>query len=103
MTRIAGAEIIYELADLFRKRCLIEGRSLLWPEYEVWTAENLSALWAAFINNPDLGDRSFFDKWKDQLKDQPEDIHRIAADIIVLYNLFPANIRQDTKMGNLKQ
>lgn len=35
MARLSYATPIYEAADLFRQRCLIEGRSLLWPDHKV--------------------------------------------------------------------
>jgi hypothetical protein len=101
VTRHPGAELVYETADLFRQRCLIEGRSLLWPEHRVWTVANISSLWDAFIGHPDTGKRSFLEKWRDQLADQPEDVHRVAADSIAFYYLFPSNVGQVAKLANV--
>jgi hypothetical protein len=92
------AEPIYQVADLFRQRCLAEGQSLLWPQHRVWTAQNISALWDAFIEKPDTGKRTFFDKWHDQLADQPGDVHRIATDVVAFYHLFPGNVGWDAKL-----
>ncbi len=102
MARVAGAEPIYRVADLFRQRCLIERRSLLWGESAVWTPDNLSALWDAFDKSRDESDRSFFDKLRDQISEQPPDVHRVAADILALYHLFPSNIAAETKLNNVK-
>lgn len=98
MARVPGAESIYEAADLFRKRCLINHESFLWPGHYDWTIDNLEALWDAFIGHPDTGNRTFLDKWEDQLAQQTEDIHRIATDIISFYYLFPTNITTTSKL-----
>jgi hypothetical protein len=95
------AEPIYRVADLFRQRCLAEGQSLLWPQHRIWTPQNISALRDAFIEKPDTGKRSFFDKWHDQLADQPEDLHRIATDVVAFYHLFPGNVGRDAKLRDV--
>lgn len=103
MARRANAEAIYHVADLFRQRCLVEKRSLLWPEYYVWTTENLAAPWKAFVEHPDTSKRSFLEKWRDQLTDQPLDIHRIAADLMAIYNLFPSKTTSKTKESRVME
>ena len=49
MARSRKADQIYGMADEFRTRCLVEGRSLLWPEQTAWTTQNISALLDAYI------------------------------------------------------
>src|SRR6266566_4920731 len=90
MARLTESSPVYEAAALFRQRCLSEGTSLLWPKSKAWTSQNLDALRDAFVGHPDTGDRGFVDKWHDQLADQPADVHRVAADILAFYYLFPA-------------
>jgi hypothetical protein len=46
MAHIEGKERIYEVAELFRQRCLVQQTSLLWPDREVWTVENLDRYWS---------------------------------------------------------
>lgn len=89
MARRPSADPIYALAAQFRERCLLGERSLLWSETPAWTAVNVKALRDAFMDNPDEGDRSFFEKWEDQLRKSPPAIHRVAADLMALYCLFP--------------
>jgi hypothetical protein len=91
------------MADLFRQRCLVEGRSLLWSQHSAWTIENISALWDAFIGHPDTGKRSFFEKWHDQLSELPKDVHRVAADVIAFYHLFPSNVGRESKLADVKR
>ena len=90
MARRPGADPIYEVADLYRSRCLGQGRSLLWPARPSFTIENLQELWDAYIENPDLSKKSFYEKWELQLQNRSADVHRVAADLTVLYNLYPS-------------
>ena len=84
MAQLKLAPAVYEAANAFRQRCLIDQTSLLWPDRPAWTPENIDALWDAFIGRPDEGKDSFLDKWQNQLADQPPDVHRIAADATAL-------------------
>jgi 5-methylcytosine-specific restriction protein B len=98
MARKAGAELIYEVAQLFRKRCLESSESLLWLDTHAWTAENMQKLWHAFVDNPDVSKRSFYEKWEDQLAGESEDVHKIAADVTAFYYLFPYDIGKEQKL-----
>ncbi len=105
MARYLGAEPVYRLADEFRKRCLVEKRSLLWPDSTAWTLGNLDALLAAFIGHPDEGNRGFLEKWRDQLADQPDDVLRVAADVLAVYFLFPSarTFGKDAKLRSVNE
>ncbi|MBA2468550.1 MAG: hypothetical protein H0V37_04025, partial [Chloroflexia bacterium] len=106
MARVSGREAVYEVADLFRRRCLIEGKSLLWPDPPAWSVDNLDALWKAFAENPDPGkDKTFFDKFQSQLANESVDVHRVATDLIVVYSLFPArgSIGSAAKLGYIER
>jgi 5-methylcytosine-specific restriction protein B len=89
MARVTGADAVYEAADLFRQRCLIEGRSFLWPEHPAWTIATIDALVDAFMGHADYGNRTFLEKLHDQLAEQPDDVLRVAADVLAFYFLFP--------------
>jgi MoxR-like ATPase len=89
MARHPGADAVYECADRFRQRCLVEGRSLLWPERAAWTAENLSIFDEAYLGHPDEGPGTFQKKWQRQLANVPDDVICIAADIMAFYCLMP--------------
>ena len=103
MARWPGAEPIYEVADTFRTRCLSEHRSLRWPEHQAWTKRNLDAIWDAFVEHPNLGKETFLQKWKGQLQDQSKDVHRIAADVVALYYLFPGNVGPERKKAAVQE
>jgi MoxR-like ATPase len=91
MARLPGREAVYEVADLFRQRCLIDGNSLLWPDEPVWSLENLDSFWAAFVGRPDEGSDAFVEKLRKQLEDAPSPIHKLAVDILVMYCLPISN------------
>ena len=97
MARRAGCEIIYSTAASFRDQCLLEGRSLLWPDVEAWKRENLDSLWNAFLGAPDTGAGSFLDKLRKQLAASSDDVHRIAADLAFFYCLFPTSMSAEAK------
>ena len=78
MARAPGRDAIYEVVELFKQRCLVESKSLLWPDRSAWTSANTTALWTAFIERPDTSKRSFREKWRDQLQHQSEDVHRLV-------------------------
>lgn len=98
LARVAWAGSVYEAAQLFREKCLGDGMSLLWPDAQAWTAQNVGALWEAFVGNPDEGNRPFLEKWHDQLSDESDDVHRVAVDLLAFYYLFPSNIGRPRKL-----
>lgn len=102
MARRTGRDAIYDAADTFRVRCLTGRKSLLWPDRVVWTPETIDRLIAAYIDRPDETSRPFLDKWHDQLLDQPDDVHRLAADVLAFYYLFPTNVGANTKLQRIK-
>ena len=99
-----SAPAVYEAANLYRERCLGAGVSLLWPDEPAWTPESIDALLDAYIGRPDEGKRTFLEKWREQLADQPRAVHQVAADVIALYLLFPASdqIGPVSKMATLR-
>jgi MoxR-like ATPase len=43
------------------------------------------------MGHPDASDRSFLEKWHDQLTSASQDVSRVAADVLFVYYLFPAD------------
>ena len=102
MARLAEANETYAVAESFRGRCLAGGRSLLWPDAPAWTTENLDRLWTAFVQHPDESkDKSFLEKWQGQLSEEPDDVCRIAADLLVLYHLINSGTKPETKSAEI--
>jgi MoxR-like ATPase len=91
MARFSPAETIYEVADLFRQRCLVAGQSLLWPDRHAWTVGTIDALVGAFVDRDDSSEGTFLAKLHDQLAKESDDVLRVAADVLAFYFLFPSS------------
>ncbi|MEX2182507.1 MAG: hypothetical protein WD771_10725 [Gemmatimonadaceae bacterium] len=91
------------MAIAFRDRCLKGSGSLLFPSDDCWTIENLQRVWTLFVENPDLSDRSFYEKIQDQLGAAPEGARRVAVDAIAFYFLFPDTITASKKFERLTE
>ena len=90
-------EGIYRLADVWRQRCLLGNGSLLWEGEQVWTIEALEAFKKCFTDNPDeLGD-GFEVKYRRQLSDQEATVVKLAAELVLVYFLFPSTVSGATK------
>ena len=84
--------ITYEAAERFRDQCLRRDGSLLFEGAAIWTAANLDKLHEVFVAAPDDGDRSFIDKFRDQVKPSGQPVTRLAAEVLSVYFLFPSNV-----------
>lgn len=82
----------YAAAERFRDQCLRRDGSLIFDGASVWTSDNLAALHRAFVATPDEGDRSFVDKFRDQVKPGGQAMIRLAAEILCVHFLFPSNV-----------
>ena len=83
---------IFAAADAFRSKCLLNDGSLIFEFESVWRPETLDRLHKAFVATPDEGDRSFMDKFKDQIGQAGKEVIRLAAEILCVYFLFPSNV-----------
>lgn len=82
----------YAAAERFRDACLRGDGSLLFDNAAVWTTENLAKLHQGFVASPDEGERSFVDKFRDQVKPAGQPVIRLAAEALCAYFLFPSNV-----------
>jgi 5-methylcytosine-specific restriction protein B len=79
-------EGIQEVVDRWRERCLLEDGSLLFDE-QVWTPENLALLYHNVIEAPLEDDRSFLEKYKEQLQGSRA-LVLLGAEAMAVYYLF---------------
>ena len=75
---------IYEAAKAFRERCLLHDGSLLIEGAALWRPELLAQIHKAFVDTPDEGDRSFIDKFRDQIKPAGQEVIRLAAELLCI-------------------
>lgn len=99
MPKYKDAPQVYEVMARFKDRCLVGNGSLLWSEPSVWTTESLERVKERLIDDPRLGERSFWDKLAEQLRGLPVECYKILADALVIYSLPSTFIRPETKWG----
>lgn len=83
---------IFEAVEAFRVNCLLNDGSLIFEGESVWRPETLDHIYKVFVATPDEGDRSFMDKFKDQIGQAGKEVIRLAAEILCVYFLFPSSV-----------
>ncbi len=84
MPRVQGCEAVYDVADQWRDRCLLDNKSLLWPDLEepTWTVENIEAAQAAYRRAPEYGGDSW-ERLFSEIEREPAPVRRVMADVLV--------------------
>ena len=59
-----NAAEVFDAADKFKQRCLLDQESLFLDGQTLWTAEHFQALIDNYVKQPDVGDGGFCDKLK---------------------------------------
>ena len=83
---------IYEAAQTFHNNCLLRDGSLVFGDAALWKTDLLERLHKAFVATPDEGDRSFIDKFRDQVKPEGQDVVRLAGELLCVCFLFPSSV-----------
>lgn len=106
MSRITEHEktdLIFEVVSEWCQRCLIGGKSLIWPDKDVWTSENLANFKKYFIDKPDTSKTSFEEKLKEQLSKADDNVTRLTCELLLIYFLFPTSVSRSTKIGLIRK
>lgn len=80
-------QAIQEVVDRWRERCLLEDGSLMFEHEQVWTPENLALLYHNVIEAPLEDERSFLEKYREQLRGSRE-LVLLGAEAMAVYYLF---------------
>lgn len=88
---------IYAIAEKWQTLCVSEGKSLLWSGEDVWTEENLTEFKKHFTDKPDISQRGFEEKFREQLEPAPAAVTKLACELILIYFLFPSNVSGNRK------
>lgn len=83
---------IYNTAQNFRDNCLLRDGSLVFDGAALWQTDLLERIHEAFVTTPDEGDRSFIDKFRDQVKPAGQEVVRLAGELLCVYFLFPSSV-----------
>jgi len=81
------------------------GDGSVFTNASLWTLANVDALLTTFSGNPILGDRTFYDKLREQLTPASADIKKLAAECIWVVLLFPhkTSIGPSTKLRHISE
>jgi hypothetical protein len=93
---------ILDAIQRWKRDCLLSDRSVFGNSL-LWTKENLVILDERFTGNPIEGGDPFLDKLRRQLDSTPGPIKQLAAEILWLLLLFPANIGGPRKQYNITE
>ncbi len=102
MATTPGTEPILEAADEWKRRSLIHDQSMFTDE-SLWVPQYIAELDRDFVQKPDLGDRSFMEKLRDQLAGTSGHAKQLAAELLWVMALFPNNMGRDKKVEQVRQ
>lgn len=98
-----NAAQVFDAADKFKQRCLLDQQSLFLDGQTLWTAEHFQALIDNYVKQPDVGDGGFYDKLASQLATcQALDV-ALMAEVFWIVQLGPTNLRAPTKAKTLER
>lgn len=103
-TSLTHTEDVLVQAERWKNRCLI-GTGSVFTNKEIWTPANVATLKTLFVDNPILGNQTFYEKLNLQLKDAEPDVCRLAAEALWLLLLFVSkdSFGVETKVGRLRE
>lgn len=104
MARFPNFEPLYQAYQDFAQACLVEDRSLLWPDRSLWTPENTASLKQALVDSPMYGDSSFDEKLEEQFSGHKPELWGLLADLYYLYCLVPnsRSLKTATKRAGIE-
>ena len=98
-----NAPEVFDAADKFKLRCLLDQKSLLLGDQSLWTVEHFQALIDNYVKQPDVGDGGFYDKLASQLATcQALDV-ALMTEVFWIVQLGPTNLRAPTKLKTLER
>ena len=98
-----NAAQVFDAADKFKQRCLLNQESLFLDGQTLWTPEHFKSLIENYVDRPDTGDRGFYEKLADQLATcAPLDV-ALMAEVFWIVQLGPTNLRAPTKIKTVER
>ena len=103
MARFPGNEVLYNVFQDFLNLCVTNNQSLLWPDSEIWTPENVSNVKKRMVDGPIMGNNlSFEEKLQKQMTNASPELWGIIADIYYIYFLPSTFIKYETKRRDIE-
>ena len=101
MGRLKLAEAVLDAAEQWKQRCLLGGGSLF-TEERLWTRGNFEQLHTHFVEKPDEGQDTFYEKLKRQLAPAPPATKRLWSEMTWVYYLIAGTYKGETKLDRIK-
>ena len=100
-----GVEKVYEAAQKWVDCALRVDDSLFTPGEPMWSSLWLGELRKRFLDQPDVGQGSFYDKLETQLEGSPPAVYQLMGEVLYLHFLiiWSGTMRGDTKENRIKQ
>ena len=100
-TRKSDAENVYAAAQKWVDSALRKDDSLFTPGKPIWTRELLGQLRERYLDQPDVGEGTFYDKLRQQLEGSPPEVYQLMAEVLYVHFLViwhgQGGMRGDTK------
>ncbi len=95
-------EILYKIFQDFINLCIMDDKSLLWPERESWSMKNINEIKKRMVDAPMMGNQlSFEEKLISQMKGASPSLWAVIADIYYIYFLPSTFITIEKKKSDI--
>jgi 5-methylcytosine-specific restriction protein B len=94
---------LHPAIENFSDHCLLNDGSLLEPTQSLWTAENFSELDRTFVQNPDEGTDSYYQKLEQQISSGSPESRQLMAELHWLLFIFPSDMGAATKAQRVRE
>lgn len=97
MARLVGREAVYEAAERWVDVALRSDDSLFTPGTPIWSADVIEDLYERFVNQPDLSNDSFEQKFERQLEGAAQTTYQLAGELLYAHFLIARNVSGNHK------
>ena len=100
-----GVENVYKAAELWIERALRSDDSLFTPGVPIWSRRWLRELRERFLDRPDVGQGSFYDKLRQQLEGSSPEVYQLMGEVLYVHFLiiWRGGMRRDTKENRIAE
>lgn len=100
---LPASQPFYAAAAQFVDVALRGDGSLFAPGTPIWSAETIEKLWHDFVEKPDVSQRGFEAKFKDQLASSDADTVLLAGELLFMFFAPVNGIKSATKRSQIRQ
>ena len=96
-------EFLYKAFQDFLNLCLLQNRSILWPDKEIWTPETVAEVKKRMVDSPIMGNElSFEEKLEKQINGNSSQLWAMICDLYYVYFLPSTFITLERKQKDIK-